>query len=75
MITVIAVTTTVTMTAAVAATTTMTVANYNKEEEEEVEEKIFYSYVNPVHNQSYFYHTLCRKINLEQFSCHILGQY
>jgi hypothetical protein len=34
----------------------VTVANHNKEEEEEVgeEEENFYSYVNLVHNQSFF---------------------
>jgi len=33
-----------------------------------VEEEIFYSYINSVHNQSFFYLTIHRKINLEQFS-------
>jgi hypothetical protein len=47
---------TATAVASAAAMTAVTVANHNKEEEEEVGEKEenFYSYVNLVHNQSFF---------------------
>ncbi len=56
--------------AAAAAVPTMTVANYNKKEEKEMEDEKFYSYINLVHNQSFF--SYAEKINLKQFSCHIL---
>ncbi len=54
------------------ATTTVTVANHNKKEEEEVgeEEENFYSYVNLVHNQSFF--ALHRKTTSKDLDCHIL---
>ena len=34
--------------------TTVTGANYNKKEEKEIKDEKFYSYVNLVHNQSFF---------------------
>ena len=39
---------------------------------EEVEEVNFYSYINLVHNQSFF--TLCRITTSDDLDCHILTQ-